>query len=192
MLLPATAPHISEDVRDSIIENSYKAIADKIWDILDKVRDKTATAQRRWIWELMQNAKDTPNCYGRVSIAVQLTPDALLFAHNGDAFEVKNLTSLVQQVSRKDSANAEQNVTGKFGTGFISTHMLADQIEVRGVVKRPGGLRRAFYLLLDRRATRPEDLVEPIKRALAQVQQLDDDAQYPLLPAYEEQRQRCA
>ena len=42
-------------------------------------------------------------------------------------FLVGNITGLIQQVSSgKPSDSTNKRITGKFGTGFISTHLLSD------------------------------------------------------------------
>ena len=176
------------DVQQSQMNHAYDAIAKNIWDILDKVEDKTETAHRRWVWELMQNAKDTANHFGQVSVAVELLDGVLTFSHNGDAFEVDHITGLIQQNSSKDFDNADDDVTGKYGTGFISTHVLSGVIKVTGVVKRPEGLYRHFSLELDRRATRPKDMIEPIRLTMERAQRLDDNDEFPIAEDYLQNR----
>ena len=103
--------------------NNRKLTADKIRQILSKVQNNPSDSAKRWVWELMQNAKDVPNKFGRVSLKIILSNDILEFKHNGDPFSLSNIFSLIQQVSSKDSSNSDEDVTGKFGTGFISTHL---------------------------------------------------------------------
>lgn len=147
-------------VEKEINYNNYKQVADKIIQALDKIYN-SALSDKRWVWELMQNANDVPNRFERVSVKIDLWNDRLVFSHNGDYFTTRNLTGLIQQVSSKDSAN--QGVvrqTGKFGTGFITTHLLSKIIEVYGIVKNPNTDRfHRFNLILDRSAKKSEDLI---------------------------------
>lgn len=63
-------------VREQLDRDRYKLIADKIMQLLDKIHD-TSLSEKRWVWELLQNAKDVPNKFGRVSIKIELFPDKL-------------------------------------------------------------------------------------------------------------------
>ena len=184
----STQPEIS-DVQKSIIRNNYKLTADKIIQILKNLRNNAHLSNRRWVWELMQNAKDVTNAFDRVSIDIRLTPDSLSFRHNGDPFHIENITGLIQQVSSKASDSSDEEITGKFGTGFISTHLLADVIEVAGVVKRANDQHRQFTLTLDRSGTTSEALLGSISESLDRILYLDhNEAEFPLLPTYAQGR----
>lgn len=175
-------------VEARINHNYYKQIADKITQLLDKIHD-SQLSDKRWVWELMQNAKDVPNKYGRVSVLIELWEDKLVFSHNGDHFTDGNITGLIQQVSSKDSANeGELKQTGKFGTGFITTHLLSNIIDVKGVVKNPNtGEFQNFVLTLDRSARKSEDMIESIASNLEWVKGLDNGnyQDFPVATNYE-------
>ena len=95
-------------VDDEIAYNNYKLTADKILQLLSQIREDPSASAKRWVWELLQNAKDVPNRFGKVSVEIELvSQDTLKFRHNGDCFSIKNITGLVQQVSSKDSQNLE-------------------------------------------------------------------------------------
>ncbi len=150
--------------RESFDRATYKSSANNIRQILSAIRNNSALSAKRWVWELMQNAKDVPNKYGKVSIEIELVSEReLRFRHNGNPFIIDNITSLIRQVSSKDSMNADGNVTGKFGTGFICTHILSDVIVVKGVLKYNG--YRGFDLTLDRTGRKSEELIPRIKEA---------------------------
>ena len=175
-------------VEARINHNYYKQIADKITQLLDKIHD-SQLSDKRWVWELMQNAKDVPNKFGRVSVLIELWADKLVFSHNGDHFTDGNITGLIQQVSSKDSANeGELKQTGKFGTGFITTHLLSDIIDVKGVVKNPNTEEfQNFTLRLDRSARKSEDMIESITQNLEWVKGLDNGnyQDFPIATGYE-------
>ncbi len=62
---------IEDDVDLNIRRNNYKLTADKIKQILSKVLNDPSKSYRRWVWELMQNAKDVPNTqFKRVSVQI--------------------------------------------------------------------------------------------------------------------------
>ena len=119
---------------DPAASNAYDALkntADKVMQGLEKVREHKEINRRRWLWELVQNAKDLPNRFGRLSIKLVRQQDQLTFAHNGDPFRVRDVTALINQVSSKPSDSIDAQITGKYGTGFISTHLLSTTIEDR-------------------------------------------------------------
>ena len=159
-------------VDDEIAYNNYKLTADKILQLLSQIREDPSASSKRWVWELLQNAKDVPNRFGRVSVEIELvSQDTLQFRHNGDCFSTKNITGLVQQVSSKDSQNLGGQ-TGKFGTGFICTHLLSDVIDVEGIVKYMG-IDRRFKIVLDRSGYRSEDLLPRIEATLEELRRIE-------------------
>lgn len=172
-------------VNNSISKNNIKLSADKIIEKLDELREEGKKSKRRWIWELMQNAKDVPNIFGQVSIEITLNQDELIFAHNGNAFTIDNLTGLVQQVSSKHSTNQNKKVTGKFGTGFIATHLLSDIITIDGVLQEPDEVAKKFVFDLDRSGKTSEDLMIPIEDALTELNNIDESPKFNSHPSYE-------
>lgn len=172
-------------VDDEIAYNNYKLTADKILQLLSQIREDPSASAKRWVWELLQNAKDVPNRFGKVSVEIELiSPDTLNFRHNGDPFTTKNITGLVQQVSSKDSQNQEGQ-TGKFGTGFICTHLLSDIIDVEGIVTYMG-VNRRFGITLDRSGYRSEDLLPRIESTLEDLRKIE--TAYDVVNNYEENR----
>lgn len=179
----------SEKTRSSISKNNLKLTADKVIQILDQVRDEAKKSRRRWIWELLQNAKDVPNTlYNRVSVEIELSENDLSFRHNGDPFRIDNLTGLIQQVSSKPSDSSDEDTTGKFGTGFISTHLLSDIIRVKGVVQEPGESPKKVEIILDRSGETSEELMPAIEKALDLVDQIDNDEIFPPYTSFVQER----
>jgi len=64
--------------------------------------ETSPTTSRRWVWELIQNAKDV-NIDGKVHVRIEADledPDAhVTFSHNGGAFTTENIRFLIEQVS---------------------------------------------------------------------------------------------
>jgi hypothetical protein len=153
--------------------------------LLSQIREDPSASAKRWVWELLQNAKDVPNRFGKVSVEIELvSQDTLKFRHNGDTFTTKNITGLVQQVSSKDSQNLEGQ-TGKFGTGFICTHLLSDIIDVEGVVTYMN-VNRRFSITLDRSGYRSEDLLPRIESTLEELRHIE--TAYQVVENYEATR----
>ncbi len=129
-----------------------------------------APLDRRWIWELIQNAKDAAN--GSVEIKIVLTKESLLFSHNAGPFSVDDLVGLIDQSSDKTRAKVGEKpeTTGKFGTGFMSTHNLSKIVEVSGVLQAADDAgkiisKRFERLVLDRRSVDPDEMRKKIAEA---------------------------
>ena len=82
-------------------------IATKIHEEMTKLRagvDASPTTPRRWVWELIQNAKDV-NIDGKVRVRIEGDLDGsdahVTFKHNGGAFSAENIRFLIEQVSSK-------------------------------------------------------------------------------------------
>ncbi len=175
------------DFQKSIEKNNLKLSADKILQGLKKVRNEPSKSRKRWIWELLQNAKDVPN-KARVKIRVSLDQSGLSFAHNGDPFTPENITGLIQQVSTKASGGDDDAVTGKFGTGFISTHLLSEKVRVSGITIRPSGEAKRFVIELDRSGRNSEELMPHIEATIDRVMGIDDDPDFETIEGYEAKR----
>ena len=168
--------------------NNRKLTADKIRQILSKVLNDPSTSARRWVWELIQNAKDVPGTvFDSVSVQIILTENKLEFRHNGDPFTLSNIFSLIQQVSSKDSVNTDEEVTGKFGTGFIATHLLSEIIDVKGIVFHKGVYRK-FEISLDRSGRTSEELLPKIETALNQIRDIQNESLFPSVSNYPDHR----
>ncbi len=68
----------------------YKEVAQKLDQHFGHFAEDPNIA-RRWVWELIQNAKDVPNQFGKVKIRITINNDSLEFAHNGDPFNGSDL-----------------------------------------------------------------------------------------------------
>lgn len=150
-----------------------KAISTKILQHMDRIRNNDDEGQaRRFVWELIQNAKDVAREDIPLKISMTLDKDRFTFAHNGKDFRLKNLLSLINQVSGK---NADDGTTGKFGTGFITTHLLSEKVRVRGILNDFGFEPRNFEVMLDRSGHSDEDIIGAVDRAMDSVRCVDDN-----------------
>ena len=96
--------------------------------------------QKRWIWELIQNAKDCSkeaknsiqdtdqipfkrvNQGVDIKIIYDVSQNLVIFKHNGFPFTNETLDSLMYKITTKDD---DENSTGRFGTGFMTSHTLS-------------------------------------------------------------------
>ena len=166
----------------------------KITEKINKALEDPETAGRRWFWELLQNAKDSvsynPNLHQltyknikdkNVDINLTYSKDGddeylLSFEHTGnpfsytdDPYRFDDVTNLILPVSGKDN----EYQTGKFGTGFLSTHILSLKIRVEGVFLNKSQELKDFDFTIDRtkftedRSEFVESIVETLKNSVS-------------------------
>ena len=105
----------------------------------------------RWIWELLQNARDVSEGNASLVASVELRDGALTFRHNGRGFEPDEITHLIYYGSTKLELDEP---IGQFGSGFLSTHLLSPTIEVSGQLTNG----QTFAFSLDRSGESVADL----------------------------------
>ena len=177
-----------ESIKARIFYNNNKLVADKIRKTLLNIRNIPNISEKRWIWELIQNAKDVPNLFGKVKIKIELNKNSLIFSHNGSFFTIDNVLGILQQVSSKDSINSTQ--TGKFGTGFIGTHLLSDEVAISGIVKYNDTYRK-FKLNLDRSGNSSEEMLKEVSKSINEFEEnmeMENNAnsKYEEIPLYKQ------
>lgn len=95
----------SDKVQAAVNSAHETAIANKIIDMMPELKlkndEKTAC---RWIWELIQNAKDVADETGGINIAIEFNEKEkyLAFKHDGKNFTTDNIVHLISQVSSKE------------------------------------------------------------------------------------------
>jgi hypothetical protein len=103
----------------------------------------------RWPFELLQNATDAGPRSGKTVVTISISFDAnkVSFTHDGAPFTLQELAALISGGSSKQFES--DDTTGRFGTGFLVTHVLAEQTRVRGLLLTNHGLER-FDLTINR------------------------------------------
>lgn len=159
-----------------------KNIATKILRDMKDLRSKaeeSPTVPRRWIWELIQNAKDVAYSEG-VKIKVDyydLLESSVEFQHTGRPFTADNIRFLIEQISTKDrqeDSEGKRPTTGKFGTGFMTTHLLSEIVQVKGVAKEPELEYKQFELQLDRSHYDVDQITDSVHTSKESVSNLDE------------------
>lgn len=160
----------------------HQLVATKILEKLGELRanaDSSQMASRRWVWELIQNAKDV-HPEGGVKIQIELGAGPgdphVTFRHNGRPFFADDIRFLIEQISTKDRTKNEDGrrpTTGKFGTGFLTTHLLSEVVYITGVAKEPDLPHTRFELKLDRSSDDVEGIIAAVQRAKRSVEDLD-------------------
>lgn len=168
---------------DSSQERAHdKNIATKILRDMKELRSKaeeSTTVPRRWIWELIQNAKDVAYDDG---VKIKVDYDDLLesyvdFQHTGRPFSADNIRFLIEQISTKDrqeDSEGKRPTTGKFGTGFMTTHLLSEVVKVKGVAKEPELEYKQFKLQLDRSYYDLNEITDSVHKSKESVSNLDE------------------
>jgi hypothetical protein len=127
---------------------------------LEEHRSEFAT---RWLWELIQNARDFPDESRPMTIRVTVSPKQITFVHNGRDFTEEEILSLILHGSTKQS-NPDQ--LGKFGSGFLSTHLISKKVRVKGTLRDDDGVRKGFEFELDRSGDEADEIGAAMQRSL--------------------------
>jgi len=132
--------------------------AEKIDAKMCTVRSGRKKYERSWIWELIQNAKDKATIdfpIEKVSIKIELTDDQLSFCHNFGFFTQYNVEGLIRQINSEDKdredvilkdENSNPSI-GRFGTGFMTTHLLSENVAVSGLYKDGSNFKNIEFSL---------------------------------------------
>lgn len=128
--------------------------------------------RRRWIWELIQNANDCAIAR-KISIWINWDENELKFSHNGEIFTYDNLIDLITQISSKRTEDEDK--TGKFGTGFISTHLISEIIKVTGVYHQSKNSEeyKIMNIKIDRSGKKENEIKESIVNSIKEIDLMD-------------------
>lgn len=163
----------SDKVQAAVNSAHETAIANKIIDMMQELKlkndEKTAC---RWIWELIQNAKDVADETGGINIEIEFNEKEkyLAFKHDGKNFTTDNIVHLISQVSSKERNLASDiGVTGKFGTGFLTTHLLSEKVKVKAYLKDEDEPLKKIDILLDRSGETKEEVIAAVNESFRQL-----------------------
>src|SRR5882724_13350315 len=134
---------------EALKEQHNRNEARRIRTRVAEARGSPHSAGLRWPFELLQNALDTGPRSGRscVSISLRQTLSTVIFEHDGAPFTSEELAALLSGGSSKEFES--EVTTGRFGTGFLVTHVLAERAELSGLLEVHAGYEE-FNLVLDR------------------------------------------
>lgn len=148
--------------------------ARRIHEAIKQAKAKQASP-KRWPWELVQNACDAVTNAGddsSVTIRVDLNDDVLRFEHTGGFFTPEDLSLLILGGSIKELRPVRHS--GRFGSGFIVTHILSEKVTVEGQAKRSDGTIQDFQFDLDRSGT-ADEILQAIEKAYEQLERPQSD-----------------
>jgi hypothetical protein len=136
--------------REQLHQNDARRIRTKIGD----AQKRPDLSSVRWPFELLQNAHDAKPRPGRSTITVlfDCRDDQVIFEHDSAPFRARDLAALLSGGSGKEYES--EDTTGRFGTGFLSTHVLSARVAISGILQSRKGLGQ-FALLLERAGDEP-------------------------------------
>ncbi len=116
-----------DETRNRVLtENTAQAVSKYLTD----QESNRATWQNRWIWELLQNARDaSKTSTDRLIVKIQYNSEELVFLHNGGGFTPEQITHLIYHGSTKVE---DEETIGKYGSGFLTTHLLSPEVVISG------------------------------------------------------------
>jgi hypothetical protein len=170
-----------ESIEQGRKEDGSRSIADKIKNRLHDLEKTIENNLGRWAWELLQNAKDSiSDEAGRdVCVQIELNEDSVIFRHNGAFFTELDIRGLINQISSKEVEDGEQTRnTGRFGTGFLTTHILSRKVKVAGIVKTDDDNFFSFNFLLDREGKTTTELAPKVEMAWKGFQESTQEIDY--------------
>lgn len=158
---------MTEELRNArdkvLVENTAQAV----FKHLDRIRDNRSSLGARWVWELLQNARDAAGPQG-VRIRAHVSATEFRFEHDGRPFADKEIAHLVYHGSTK----TDSKDIGEFGSGFLATHLLSNIVRVVGRLENSKG----FDFPLDRTGGDAEELREAMDRSWNAFEQSVEDA----------------
>lgn len=109
--------------------NAQNSIFDQMYIVntlnrLRQLNQPTESDCKRWFLELLQNADDSEAS----EISINITDRIVEFTHNGVPFNANTLFGLLYNFGSKSQNDTSS--TGRFGTGFLTTHTISKIIDI--------------------------------------------------------------
>lgn len=143
-------------VRDNVlIDNTAQGVLNH----LREFGHNRANVITRWVWELLQNARDASiGVAVQLTVSIEISEGEAVFQHNGRAFDMEEIAHLIYHGSTKVE---NEETIGQYGSGFLTTHLLSPQIIISG--KLSNG--QAFDFSLKREIASPQELSKSMNQA---------------------------
>ena len=160
-----------EDYANSLdsVENSRNSILYKMYvsNVGNRLREMETPSDidcQRWPWELMQNAKDSISKSERnlIEIILEIKDNYVIFQHDGNPFNGDSYLALLYKYSDGKKDNSES--TGRFGTGFLTTHSLSKVVNIEGPIYDQKGNICGFEVTMYRDGKDNDELIEGMRK----------------------------
>src|ERR1043166_6564863 len=116
-----------EKLNDAKVKALEDNTAQSIFKDLQDLENRREQVKHRWIWELLQNARDAARLGSELEVCIDVSPDALVFRHNGKPFSDEEISHLIFHGSSKQD-NGDTESVGQF---WIGIHQHPFTFEVR-------------------------------------------------------------
>ena len=145
-----------DEIRTRVLtENTAQSILNH----LRALESNRAHMRTRWIWELLQNARDTSvDTDTDLVVSIEHKPRELVFQHNGSRFKIDEIAHLIYHGSTKVE---DAGTIGQYGSGFLTTHLLSPEINISGHLDDG----QSFVFRLNREIGSVQELSESMDRA---------------------------
>lgn len=157
------APEVNVKALESVFDKMYITNVEKRLRELNSPSDND---RKRWVWELIQNAKDTiakdPN-RDTIDVRIEVEGNIVRFRHNGAPFTPEARLGLLYKYS-EDKENQES--TGRFGTGFLTTHCLSKVVNIESNMYADAACTKlcGFSVTMYRDGLIASELIEGLKK----------------------------
>lgn len=151
------APKTNELALERLLDKMYISNVSKRLRELNQPND---IDRKRWIWELLQNAKDSianNPTRDKIHARILIDGDTVRFQHDGDPFTADARLGLLYKYS-EDKENAES--TGRFGTGFLTTHCLSKIVSIESNMYGDDNDIIGFSVTMYRDGAQEDELLE--------------------------------
>ena len=159
--------------RDELNKITAKSILEKLMNIRQNINVEFTA--RRLVWELIQNAKDNVNLCNeageKVDVCIKITENQFIFSHNNGFFTNEHIRGLIRKYSSSDKDRDPEQIekiiktTGRFGTGFMTTHLLSEIVQIESYYKNEDGTFNIFNFWLDRSGKGEKEIIQGINKA---------------------------
>ena len=133
-----------DDIRTNVLAVNS---AQEVLKALEELSASQAWVRTRWIWELLQNARDA----GANTVTVEYAENNIIFQHNGDGFTAEEICHLIYHGSTKTD---DADTIGRYGSGFLTTHLLSNDIKISGRLNT----NEHFHFLLTRKISSVDEI----------------------------------
>ena len=157
------APEVNVKALESVFDKMYITNVEKRLRELNSPSDND---RKRWVWELIQNAKDTiakDSNRDSIDVRIEVEGDIVRFRHNGEPFTPEARLGLLYKYS-EDKENQES--TGRFGTGFLTTHCLSKVVNIESNMYSDSACTKlcGFSVTMYRDGLIASELIEGLKK----------------------------
>ncbi len=131
-------------IKDNVLtENTAQSVYNHLQTLL-----KTPDSIYRWVWELLQNARDASKGPNTLTASIDYRSEELVFLHNGHGFKEKEIGHLIFHGSTKTE---DEGKIGQYGSGFLTTHLLSWAINISGQLDESEPNGQWFNFCLERK-----------------------------------------